>query len=92
MSLRQKKNKVRYKGEQNNFTNHGHYHSQFLGASEFKFEILTLVKHKVLGMLLLQGSPQSHTSILVRSTEIPCIVGVHDLEKLDSMPPTRRTS
>lgn len=47
-------------------------------------EILTLDKHKVLGMVLLQGSPQSHTSILARSMEIPCIVGVHDLEKLDT--------
>lgn len=46
-------------------------------------EILSLDKSKVLGMVLIDGSAQSHTAILARSMEIPCIVGVHDLTKYD---------
>lgn len=46
-------------------------------------EILSLDKSKVLGMVLIDGSAQSHTAILARSMEIPCVVGVHDLTKLD---------
>lgn len=46
-------------------------------------EILGLDKSKVLGMVLIEGSAQSHTSILARSMEIPCVVGVHDLNKFN---------
>lgn len=37
-------------------------------------QLLSLDKSKVLGVVLKQGSTQSHTSILCRSLEIPCIV------------------
>lgn len=46
-------------------------------------EILGLDKSKVLGMVLIEGSAQSHTAILARSMEIPCVVGVHDLNKFN---------
>jgi len=37
-------------------------------------QLLSLDKSKVLGVVLKHGSTQSHTSILCRSLEIPCIV------------------
>ncbi len=37
-------------------------------------QLLSLDKSKVLGVVLKNGSTQSHTSILCRSLEIPCIV------------------
>ncbi len=37
-------------------------------------QLLSLDKSKVLGVVLKQGSTQSHTSILCRSLEIPCLV------------------
>lgn len=37
-------------------------------------QLLGLDKSKVLGVVLKQGSTQSHTSILCRSLEIPCLV------------------
>ncbi|MCK6597000.1 MAG: phosphoenolpyruvate--protein phosphotransferase [Bdellovibrionaceae bacterium] len=46
-------------------------------------DILGFEKTKVLGFVLSKGSPQSHSSILARSMEIPCLVGAHELETLD---------
>lgn len=45
-------------------------------------QLLSLDKSKVLGVVLKNGSAQSHTSILCRSLEIPCLVRTPiDLEK-----------
>lgn len=48
-------------------------------------QLLSLDKSKVLGVVLKHGSTQSHTSILCRSLEIPCIVrAAIDVESEDS--------
>lgn len=46
-------------------------------------EILSLDKTKILGIVLYDGSPQSHTSIIARSMEIPCVVNLHELERVN---------
>ncbi len=48
-------------------------------------QLLSLDKSKVLGVVLKHGSTQSHTSILCRSLEIPCIVrAAIDVDSQDS--------